>query len=602
MWSWSVDLAHHYALSYRIFEQWVLINPNDPTLGEMNIYPRISHIIAAIFGVLVNCTFLGMQITTLTFLALLWMSILLTLSSLQVRLAITSIIILLMIVVFNAFSLKLDIHGHEVVGNFFYSQLIGHSVLYIGIAIAIYLEKSKGPVSSIVFLTVLMLVNAGIHLLPALEMLGLIYALLIVYVFLGNNGSTLRFRLLVACGIAFAAILGIIFHPSFAAMRAISANDGALGLNNISYPNGLILVCVILIAISYKVFIKWIANASRNDNIAIKYFASYGEVIAILCLFQFFLTKFGYGSDYAVKKYSFGLVTILFVNVSILVSGYFNSISLVSYKIPDLVIYRIPIIIFSLCTLFILSVPCYKSVDVSDIVAQERRLIALNYTGIPVPELGKSNVIIGLDQIPNTANYMFSIAILKTPRKIAIPDVLVKNDLPDLSLYSYVISESNHPAFSLGCNINKGALSIASSQCLQQRKYKPILGLSDLQFSSWGRASFINNKRFIESNEFTDAALLTNEIKIPRGSYRLKILLSYSVESENIRINAAHVSIHGKKILIPINTSSKQNESYEKDFFNDGEPFQLSIGLGGWSKGKGFLRIDNLEILSLIEK
>ena len=123
-----------------------------------------------------------------------------------------------------------------------------------------------------------------------------------------------------------------------------------------------------------------------------------------------------------------GLVTILFVNVSILVSGYFNSISLVSYKIPDLVIYRIPIIIFSLCTLFILSVPCYKSVDVSDIVAQERRLIALNYTGIPVPELGKSNVIIGLDQIPNTANYMFSIAILKTPRKIAIPDVLVKNE------------------------------------------------------------------------------------------------------------------------------------------------------------------------------
>ena len=35
MWTASVDLSHHYALAFRISEQWMLISLADPTLGEM---------------------------------------------------------------------------------------------------------------------------------------------------------------------------------------------------------------------------------------------------------------------------------------------------------------------------------------------------------------------------------------------------------------------------------------------------------------------------------------------------------------------------------------------------------------------------------------
>lgn len=126
--------------------------------------------------------------------------------------------------------------------------------------------------------------------------------------------------------------------------------------------------------------------------------------------------------------------------------------------------------------------------------------------------------------------------------------------------------------------------------------------LSSLQFTTWGKASFNIDQYFVKSDDFTDAALVTNQVTLSRGDYKLKLSLSYSVESEDSRTNAAHISMHGKKILIPINTSSKEKEPYEVNFFHDGEPFQLSIGLGGWSKGRGVIKINSLEIFSITRK
>ncbi len=194
MWSASVDVAYHYALAFRISERWTLANlyvPSfsalasyDPSLGEMNIYPRLSYIIVAVLGTFVNSTFLGLQITALMSLAFLWLGALLILNSLQPRLAITAILIFTAIFLLNAISIKLDIHGHEIVGNFFFSHFVGQAALFVGMSIAIYLEKTKGKIVSFIFLTLLTFINASIHLLPAVEMLGLACGLLFAYVFI----------------------------------------------------------------------------------------------------------------------------------------------------------------------------------------------------------------------------------------------------------------------------------------------------------------------------------------------------------------------------------------------------------------------------------
>jgi len=106
LWSGSVDLAHHYALAYRISEQWWLTSIFDPTLGEMNIYPRGGHIIAAIVGAFFNSTFIGIQLTTLASVAIIWLSILAILNGMPQRIANTSLLSFFLLLLMNTFILN----------------------------------------------------------------------------------------------------------------------------------------------------------------------------------------------------------------------------------------------------------------------------------------------------------------------------------------------------------------------------------------------------------------------------------------------------------------------------------------------------------------
>src|SRR5438132_644254 len=66
IWATSSDFAHHYALVARLAQQWTLpAGGFDPSLGEMNIYPRSSHALAAMLGTLLHSSFLGMHLVTL---------------------------------------------------------------------------------------------------------------------------------------------------------------------------------------------------------------------------------------------------------------------------------------------------------------------------------------------------------------------------------------------------------------------------------------------------------------------------------------------------------------------------------------------------------
>lgn len=486
IWSQSVDLSHHYALAFRVSEQWTQISQNDPTLGEMNIYPRLSHIMAAIVGTITNSIFLGIQITTLLSLALLWLGIILALNTLRTRLAVASILLFSALIILNAISLKLNTHGHEIIGNFFYSQLVGHSVLFLSIPLSIHVERKYGTLQSLVFLTALMIVNAGVHLLPALEMLGIIFGLLFAYVFLNKEKQdSAKYRLPSAIFIGLIAIFGVFLHPSFKAMRGISENNGALWLHNISYPYGLILLCLGVFSTSLALLFSWTHDVRRAENSALKYIAFYGGATASLCLLQFLLTKFGYGSDYAAKKYAFGLTTALFLNISILLSILISRLypTEIFDKINGL---RCYVLLGSLCMLFAYSIPTTKILDTSDVVSIERKLVELSNTTIPTPASGRNNAVIGLENMPNTINYMFSIAIMKTARNIAIPDILMKNAPSTPSNYSYIVSSYGNRKFGAAdCNtLSKTELSIITSDCLKMRYSKASDCRSGFDFSA----------------------------------------------------------------------------------------------------------------------
>ncbi len=125
-----------------------------------------------------------------------------------------------------------------------------------------------------------------------------------------------------------------------------------------------------------------------------------------------------------------------------------------------------------------------------------------------------------------------------------------------------------------------------------------VMDLTDLNFSQFGIADFKEEMR-IESAGFTDAALVSNEVTLPKGLYRLDAVLDWDVTPQKDGKNAGHISFHGKEILIPIMCSKACNEHLTRYFESAGEPFRLCFGLGGWSTGKGFIALKQLEISSI---
>lgn len=604
MWSLSVDLAHHYALAYRIGEQWVLSATNDPTLGEMNIYPRGSHIIAAVVGSVFNSTFVGIQITTLLSLAFLWLGVLLIMHSLQRQLATISVLLFTVLIFLNAVTAKFDVHGHEIVGNFFFSQLVGHSILFFSIFLSINTEKKYGSGCAIVLLIALMAINSWVHLLPAVEMLGIIFGLIFFYVmfdFLIYKKIKITSIKMLFIGVI--AILILFFHPSFSAMKALSQNNGGLTLNNIAYPFGLIGLCVLVFLASLVLALKWFHNFNKDENVALKYIAIYGGVTAILCILQLLLASFGHGSDYAVKKYGFGLVTIFIIEISLLFGLYIAP--LIGQRAFFLKergeLFRVLMLAVLLFIIFSFSVPSRKLVDVSDVVSMEKKLVAIVDTLVPTPDFGKNNVIVGLEDMPNTINYMFSMSIAKTSRSV-LQDVLASNKISNLENFSYVISSKNNKLFGSDyCDsLIQGSISVIRSQCLEFNstnfEFEQKLILKDLVFSTFGDAHFENDRNRIQSSKYTDAGLVSGDILLPPGLYKIEAVMSWDVDAEQYSTNAAHLSLHGVGILIPINNSQNVNKYVSTTFVTDGKPFRLSFGLGGWSKGKGFVELNDLKI------
>jgi hypothetical protein len=474
MWSWSVDLAHHYALAFRISEHWTLLSNTDPTLGEMNIYPRGGHIIAAVIGAFVNSTFLGLQLTTLLSLSLLWLSAVYLIKIFPGPVGTAALSVALILFLINHSFLGFQLHGHEVIGNFFFSQLVAHAFLYFCLILAISVEKKEGTLSACVLLAPLMLIVATIHLLPALELLGMIVGLIVTFFcFDRKNTRSCLSRYSIAAFILILAVSGIIMHPSLSAMRAISENNGALELNNISYPVGLVSICLLVLASSTILFVQWLKKRSDTGYLAAKYLAIYGLVAVGLCLTQYVLTYFGKGSDYAVKKYGFGLITILFmqlsVSISILVVGV-KRFNLHNFGSDRSNLNLFLLFCLSLALLFF-NTPAVKSLDVSDLVSLEKKLVNRVDLYIPYSKDGNPAAVIGLDGLPSTVNYMFSIAIAKTPRALAIPDILMKNGISQPNDYGYIISTSFNKAYgSIGCvSLASGDISVVNARCLADR-------------------------------------------------------------------------------------------------------------------------------------
>lgn len=473
MWSVSVDLAHHYALAYRIAEDWTLPNV-DPSLGEMSHYPRISHTLAAIVGLIFNSTFIGLQLVSLASLAVLWGAVIAIVCTLPWRAAIISLIGMVCLFVANRAYAQFELHGSELVGNFFYSQLVAQAVVMATLALAIYLEVRKShAITIIILLTAIAYITTSIHLMPALELLGVIAGLAFINNVISKNCFSQKGikSLILHLFVVMVAISAVLMNPAFREMRKLSENNGELTLRHISNTHELALLCLFVLAIAGVLLSIWIKNNDRRLAIsAAKYLGLYGISISLLCLAQIAALHFGYGSEYATKKYAFALFTYSSISISIFMGIYIDKWlpENVASELLASESTRTAIIVIAFTFLFICSLPEKKGLDTSDVVSLEHQLI--NLRDVALQSSGdRSNVVIGLQNMNNTINYMFSIAVAKTPMPMAIQDVLVSNSLLDIGKYeSIVTSVNSRPYYRSACKRfpSAGALAVLDAACV----------------------------------------------------------------------------------------------------------------------------------------
>jgi len=421
IWGGGVDLAHHYALVARLTEFWNIPYLGDPSLGEMNYYPRASHVLAAVVGRLLGSALLGMQVITLLSIILIWSSLVYIVLSLPKNTHLIAAFFLSAILWANHRYFHIELHADEVSENFFYAQLVAQAFVIFSVALMLYCDR-RGirPELRHIFLAVAVYIATGIHLLPALELLFFFIALAAIDLyrqaipgkFSVRAGSFTVFLIL-------AAIAALALHPSISTMRSLSKNNGDIFIHYIQSMRAISVYCALHVVSSIIILRFWflLGQGKRSRQlIALKYIGVYGLSVSGLCLLQIIALRLGHGSEYAVKKYLFALNTALLIELSMFISlakfkfGFIIARSGNFYTASAYLLAPLLIVSAFLCV-----TPVAASLDTSDLVALEHRLLLRRDLSIPSTP-GKFDYVYGIDGLPSQVAYMMSIGVLKAPR------------------------------------------------------------------------------------------------------------------------------------------------------------------------------------------
>ncbi|MYM70169.1 hypothetical protein GTP45_25680 [Pseudoduganella sp. FT55W] len=417
VWSGSVDLAHHYALVVRLMEHGHAAFSFDPSLNEMNVYPRLAHHVAAGIGRWLESPFMGVQVLAVLSVAAVWAALAWLLTSLPLRVAAKAVVVLAGLLALNRWSIHMPLHGDEVINNFFLPQLLGQ-VLCVAIML-LSLELEKRAVAA--WLRYGLLAPAiywmtGLHLLPALTlllMMGGLIALDLLQQWRRRDPSiTVSAAVGVACWLA--ALGALISHPAFAAMREISKANGYLPLPYLDNVPALMGYSVVIVLVSVALLFYWARLQQAVDYLALKWIGLYGLAIAAGCLAQGVALWLGMGSDYAIRKYVYALDTALLLELALLPALLWRRKAAAAPQGKPWALAQcvLPALLMVLACAAV--VPDRQGMHARDIVALERAVTALRDRSPAIS--GKSDYATGLPDASGVIEYMFSIGLLHVSR------------------------------------------------------------------------------------------------------------------------------------------------------------------------------------------
>ena len=476
MWTDSVDLAHHYALVVRLMEYGNAPFPYDPSLGEMNVYPRLAHQMAASVGRLWSSPLMGMQALAVLSMVLAWAGLSWLVSSLPQRTAAIAALALAALFAVNRYAVHMPLQGDELVQNFFYPQLLGQTLFIAIILLNLYLEKKAvaawlryGLLVPAVYLL------AGVHLLPAvtlLAMMGLmICAELLVMWRRGRPGLAATGA--IGAGLLLSALGALISHPAFAVMQEISKQNGNIPLRHLDSTVALMSYSGVVALASVALLLYWARPQRERSFMALKYIGLYGLAVSGLCLAQWLAWLLGFGSEYAMRKYVFSLDTVALIELALLpallLSRGAEAAGTRWYAVLQYCV--LPAALTALACLTIGSMP---------VVLPTQRLVALE-SGVKSlqerlgrPETGKYDYVIGVNNSSAVIEYMMSIGQLRLARfeSVNAASLLFKRDIADWSAVDRIVTAEkgafdHYPVCRIGTPV--GGLVALKAECLVGR-------------------------------------------------------------------------------------------------------------------------------------
>lgn len=425
--SLSIDLVGHYELIASIYKHWHVVGTS------ILVHTPYGYIFSAVLGTFLGSAVAGMQWAVLISLLVLWSAIAFALQFLPKRTFLLTGCLLLILLLINSIStLRFNLYGSEIVGNFFFAQLLAEAASMFFLVLAMFWERRDvNRWLKYLLLAAGALFIENTHLLPAVQLFGLLVLIMVLDIFMLPKKKD--FKNIFLCSLlVVVTLLAMLINPAFEAMRLNSQYNGGLDLAHISDLKTLAMICFIVAILSAFFLLKWIRMASpvfRKNSLFLKYFSLLGIVISGLCLFQMGMLAIGQGSEYACKKYGFGLLTLLFIDLSLLLGFILKPKWFYEKKEDDhnhlaLQIFQHCFTPVLLLVVFFLGPIHTKIYSIANMVQLEKSVQAYRDTIMEKEASGKFSYGINLTNLPangGTLDFMISTTVLNVPFAEYVP-------------------------------------------------------------------------------------------------------------------------------------------------------------------------------------
>ena len=422
----GADMAHHYTLVYWFTHHWTPPTADNSDLASMTDYPPAAHILAAQVGRLVDSPFRGMQLVAIAAVVSIWCAVASLLALLPnprrwVALAALAGVLLSST---SAGPLEIQPHGFEIIGNFFFAQLVGQALVWWAVWFSVRRQMAERSwISTALPIAVAAVLSTTVHVLPAVELLVVVGCLAAAELLnRWRMGEVTVRSAALPIGLPAVTAVAVVLSPGFRAMRVLSENDGSLDVPYLGGVASYVGVALVVTVVSLAFLLGPAVRGEPATAAVVRGLGFVGLAVAVPCLLQAALLAGGEGSPYAVKKYIFGLQTVLLVDACVaaamLVPGgaRTGAAGRPAWGVAATAALAVT------ATLIVFS---YKGsgYPISRITTLERQVVA---AASPEREGASGNkYAVALPGSDPVIDYMFSISVLAAPLNRAINELLV---------------------------------------------------------------------------------------------------------------------------------------------------------------------------------